>query len=161
MADLGKFTISDDSNSLIPVVIGPIPSRRMHHFSTELLQSRDIWFSGKVQLSNSRYEEVCAQDIGMCELVVFVARNFGADFPFFLFLAPSRLCDLGIETDILVKPIFLSNVSEICLLIPSASAVLTRRRYAYQELFLSWKLPRPLGGLFEGVAIQDTRHYFQ
>ena len=102
MADLGKITISDDSNSLILVVIGPIPSRRMHHFPTEIVQPRDIWFSGKVQLSNSRDEEIRAQDIGTCELVVLVARNFGADFPFFLFIAPSRLCDLGIETNILV-----------------------------------------------------------
>lgn len=109
------LTVPNDGNFLAFQVIRPVPSRRMHYFTLEILDARDVGFSWHVELANGRHEEVGRDDIVGRELAVLFPRDIHLDLPLRLLIIPAGFFDGGVESDVPVEVVLLSRLDEVRL----------------------------------------------
>lgn len=90
MRGRGGYTVADDSHSLISKVKAPIPSGRMHHFASEIIQARDPRIAWYVELTDGRYKEVGGDLVCFLVLAIFGASQGHLYLPLHLTVVPAR-----------------------------------------------------------------------
>lgn len=89
----------------------------MHFLSFKVIDTRNVWHLGYVQLPNRRDEKVRLEDVVWIELAVFAAFDADIDFPFIRCFVPASSRDGGVESDVLEEGVFLRDADEVLLLL--------------------------------------------
>lgn len=108
-------TVTNDRDAFAFRIIAPVPAGRMHHLAVEFVQAGNVGLARKIQLADRGDQEIRVEDIGVTELTILLPRNLNRDFPFRLFVVPSRFFNCRVESDVLVETVLLGDANEICL----------------------------------------------
>ena len=108
-----RHTTTDNGYSLPSIFIFPVPSCRMHRFPCKRAEPRNVWISRGVQLPDSRDEKVGCYRVLWREFTILGARDSDPSLPFLLLFVPRCLLYVGVESNVLVEPPFLSYLLKV------------------------------------------------
>jgi hypothetical protein len=81
----------------------------MHRLSQKVGRAWEVRIVWLVELTNTRNQEVCCQNVGLAKFGLFTFRDFDGNLPLLRLIIPMCFTGGSAESDVLVKAIFGRN----------------------------------------------------